>query len=689
MTPIDQFIIQLKYDMYIIFLYIWLLHPIYKIANLEKNEKDMSEEDVEGRAKGLKINSKRKVFFYITSFIIGSTVISYRYIVLPSPQGFDIPFYIYWAKYLDISTNKIGFVQQLIGRIASILFLKAFYLITGNYMIAVITTTLFFAGFFTGGIYLLASELKDDETGLIASILTSFTFAFYRLFLDLMANQIAWSFMPYALLSYIKSKKGNKAVTKWHIATIIFLGIMALSHIWSTTIFAFALLLDLIITTLKNPEDREKYYIYYIIFAAGFIGITAINPMLVVGILGFVAKNFLVASNKLMFVDRENLVIIILSILGVYTIVKGQRKNSKSEPVYFLYVVLSIMLISLFLDKPYRLSIMMPLGLLSAYSYSSIKDVVYRVGKFRGRKGFVAFALVALVIISAPQQLSYINDHVATPSQEALNQLYWIKNHYGYNSSKAVVLVDKIVKPLNGVGWTNSYRWLSAIIGNNYYSGSIIDYLQGLPRKTYYNEIVEKYYNGYVVPPHLSGVDIIMPSAWYDITVIEEGASTEIAPGIYKLQENNLTRIMEYALNNVRYGLRDLYGSTTIIAGWGNYNFTMKPSPSGLNITLRTINPGEWFGFEIEIRNIIGAAYNMSHLVVKLDTNLDGNDTLLLRLDNERAVDIREMYLSNDTYTKYLSMPIKNDLLPLQHICFYIRTNKSDVSIIMEYIILA
>ncbi|MGQ4891995.1 MAG: hypothetical protein ACP6IP_05850 [Candidatus Njordarchaeia archaeon] len=676
MSLLTNFLIQIKYDMYTIFLYAWLLYPIVKIKNLgNKHKNNNIERDKIDEEINQKLPLKKKIMYYMMSYLIGSLIIAYRYIILPRPQGFDIPEYIYWAEQIDIVPNTSGFIKTYIGRIISIIILKIFYLITRNYITAIILVTIFFAGIFTGGVYLLISEVEGEETGVVAAVFTSFTFAFYRLYLDLIANQIAWSLMPYALFAYIRSKRTDR-ITMWQIITIVIIIIMLLAHVWSTAILVLVILFDSIIDLMKKREKVKTYSIYYLIIILGAIIISIVNITLLEYTIMLIINSFYIGANKLMFVDRENIIIIILALVGIYKFAKTQQGNRDENSIFFLYVILSIMLcISLF-GYPYRISILIPLGALGSIGYTYIKQELRRTKNFLIKtlypKKFLI--IIMILIVSFNPQFSFINDHVSIPSDTALEQLYWIRSHYGYNNTDIVILVNKIVKPINGIGWANPYMWLSAIVGDNYYSGTVLDYLQDLPRKTYYNRTVERYYRGYIKPALKDNIKILIPSQWYCISEIEEVSTREITPGIYELIERNITKIMLMAEKFVKFKIKNIYEYTFPIAGWGNYNFTISAGNPGVDIKFDAINPNEWFGIEIEIGDFIGSVINITQLVIQIETNMDEKDIVLLTIDNGKNKQSETVIIHSGK--EFISIILNKHVLPIQHITIFIKTIK-------------
>ena len=269
-------------------------------------------------------------------------------------------------------------------------------------------------------------------------------------------------------------------------------------------------------------------------------------------------------------------------------------------------------------------------------------------------------------------------DHVLTPSKKALDQLLWIRSHFGWNNSSVLLLIGKEVKPVNDMGYSNFYAWISALLGTNYFSGYIFDVLQQLPRKTFSLDYVENYYQGYLFAPSLVNKTVLLASEWYSLSPLEFGVSEEIGPGIYKLKTYNVSEIFAVAKSVARAYSSNFTRGFSVVAGWGNYYWSYNLS-DGVVFYFSPAKVGEWLCLEFDLLDILGLHWGVRYFLFNISACLPKDITLLLQFSSSDRV-LKEYdisYIANYSRSLVLQFSAPGNT-PIRFVRFYIRVNSVD-----------
>ncbi len=665
---LDQLVGVIKQDLFTFTIYIWLLTFYLWFKNKKEKPK------IKGTGDKQIANSNKTKFLFPIAFAIGAITLSYRFIVYPFPQGYDLPFYIYWSELLDYPSALPNSIVTLFGRIVSIIFVKIFITLMGNPYTGLIAINLFFGGLYVAGLYLLMNEIEGERIAMYTVLFTSLSFFYYRLYLDLIANQIAWAFSPYVLLYYLKYRK-TKNKKYGYILAVVFT-LMFFSHIWSTLILLGGILLDSLMQYVFFGEKKiSDYTMYYIVILVLFIIVSLVNFHLIYNIILIILEQLTRGvERRFMFISRESAVILFLGVFGAYYL--STRLNERRSVIYSLYAFVSFLLIVGLFYHPYRVSNLFPFGVMAAYGldylikkFAEIRpDLVEKVylGKKSWIKPILAIFLVFLVVSTG--SLSYIDDHVMVPSQDALNQLWFIRDRFGFNSSDIVVLVDVKVAPVNNIGWSNMYYWLNAIVGRIYYSGTLIDYVQGLERKKLSIYWTESYYTGYDAPPSLNKT-LVIPDKWYKVTSLERQFSRYIGNGVYVIENPNPESILNFVNDSVNY-YSPLNASYQVISGWDSYLFSVRDGYNNVSLSITPHDNSTPIGLEFSLMRLMGVINSTGLLAIKLDFNVSVFVNTTVVCDN----------LLNSSYTStlfnessvYLSIVITEDVLPIVHLRVFV-----------------
>ncbi len=592
------FLEKFAYDVFTVTIYLWVLLPLKYLLH---------EEEVIKNPDGVREGNRFNIVFWLFTFAMGSLVISLRYLILPTVQGYDTPFYIDWATELIHGSAN---VSGLLGRIFSVLLTSLFIGVLGNPYLGIIALNIFLAGLNVSGVFLLVNRIKGKNLALLASLLTATSFFFHRLYLDLIANQTAWALAPYVLYFYYIYFHENESNTLNLVLFVLLSVVMVLSHIWSAGVAIVVMILDYIFfvdkTSVTLLSNRVILY-FAIAFIVPLAIISIFSPNTLFGLINlFIGGWGRGVFLREMFVNRENIVLLLLALIGAYHISTDTRRSDSL--FYTLYALISFLLITGFYAQPYRLNNLMPWGILAAYGFEKIDilwgEVVHRfkfkITTYKLTEKIMPIFLLFLVILATPSP--FIADHVATPSDKALKQLEWVRDRFGYQNDSIVLLVNKDVKPRNGLGWCNYYRWISAIVGDNYYSGSLMDFVQGMYRVKYSNWVTERYYKGYLLPPPNIKYIVILDE-WYDISSLEKSFLEDAGNGIYIIEASSIS--YEKLLNSLeesylKLEFKDIYFQ---IYANDSYEWTIKKGDV-VNLSLSTTNNNTPLVVEIPILSL-------------------------------------------------------------------------------------
>ncbi len=230
------------------------------------------------------------------------------------------------------------------------------------------------------------------------------------------------------------------------------------------------------------------------------------------------------------------------------------------------------------------------------------------------------------------------------------------------------MLVDFKVAPVNNIGWSNMYYWLNAIIGRIYYSGTLLDYVQGLERKKLTIFWTESYYTGYITPPALNKT-LVIPDRWYKVTSLERSFSRYIGNGVYIIEGMNLTSIISFVNKSLTYR-SPLNASYQVISGWGSYSLSIRDGFNNVSLNILPHDNSTPIGLEFSLTKLLGVVNSTGLLVFRLNfnTSILVNATVVCdNLFNSTSTSI----LFN-TSSVYLSIVVAGNVLPVVHLRLFV-----------------
>ncbi|RLG58676.1 hypothetical protein DRN86_05380 [Candidatus Geothermarchaeota archaeon] len=561
----------------------------------------------------------------------------------------------------------------------------SFYALFRDPLLLFVFMPIFFGGIFIFGIYLLMEKLFDARTAFYCAVMFSFSFVYFRLYLDLVANFIAWAFVPYAFYAISELKKTKKYFSQWHALSMFLLFMILLSHVWGGMIFLAIIILDSLFILLRNYKQfLRSYLILYMSLIVVLPAMLCFNPYVYTSLLK-AWHPFVSLDYQFQYVNRENLIILFLGVLGAWYIIKNF--NSRNSIIFTWYAFVSFLLIICAYRYPYRLLLLFPTGILAGLGLQYL-ETMKPIARF-SFKNINIFSLLIVVLTIASSlipspiaykyyQGSYLADHVATPSKEALDQLLWIRSHFGWNNSSVLFIIGKEVKPANNCGYSNFYYWTAALVGTNYFSGYLFDVLQGLPRRRFSAKFVEGYYGGYLVAPDLSNLTVLFASEWYSLSALELAVCDEIGPGIYKLRTTNISEIFTVAKSVARAYSSNFTCGFSVVAGWGNYYWSYNLS-DGVVFYFSPAKAGEWLCLEFDLLDILGLHWGVHYLLFNISACLPKDITLLLQFSSSDRVleEFDISYIANYSRPLILQFPAPSNV-PIRFVRFCIRVDFAD-----------
>lgn len=536
-----------------------------------------------------------------------------RYIVYPYPQGWDTAYYIYYLRKLTYDVTFFSQIMQEKFLVYVILYILNLFFIDPNFTTIIVPIGA--EALFSIGVFALIWEVSgDQELGFYAGIITAVTFSASRLFLDLYANFMAWTAAMYLFVFVARILKRHEPnLRNTFVIGVLSLVIMFI-HPWTlyivmgiTGIFVFLVLLF-----ARKHAIRIVLSIFIAFLPAIVLIALAYKPYEILAkelIQYAVRKPFLLA-------EREDPLIIFTGILGVLYLIFAKKKTVLHGIVLAWYITVSILLATGAYYQSFRFLNLMPIGILSAFGLKYLTTEFPQklsdtgqlsiIKKFYKNRAKVVVSLVLLLILLTALPNSYIPDHVMRPSQDAMEQLKWIRDHYGFENRSIIVLVNKKV-PMASGSWIGNYLdWAVSEVGQVIYPGSLIEFVQGivfslLPHPSILFQV-----------PTYTPDTILIPDKWYVITDFEEKYIRKISDtGIYSV-DTGLIVDLETAILTMSKEV--LYIRDYSISGDVNaFNIVLTNSTTGFVIEYMPEREKLSVTIDLSLGNISG-----SYLVLKV-----------------------------------------------------------------------
>jgi hypothetical protein len=579
--------------------------------------------------------------------IVALAVFTYRYAVFPVAQGWDTEWYIYMIRSLQRDPTLLATVD--IGRVLSIAIMYALTSISGLMaeQVMMLLTPVIGIVYMVGVYLLVVTGTKNRLVALLAAIYTPLTFMTIRMSLDLYSNYIAWAFAMYALMLFIKTMEPKETVVRYTVATMIVLALIALTHLYVFMVLTGIILLYNLLELLTMGEYRKTIRRSLIIYAP-FIIVIVFEPKLVMG--GLSLLGLFSASNMWQNASRENPYVLLLAVIGIIAIMTHKGNTYPRTMIAWTILTSTALITGVFLE-PFRIMIFVPIAILAAHGTQAISNAImhFRSSKLT-RKPVLPF--VFLLCFTAMVPYAYLPESVLKPSNEAMQQYYWIEQHYGFENRSVIVCIDRWPLSASGVDYSNYYGWGLATIGNVLYDGLLLYLLQGIPDShgTRFQS--------------LAGKTIIIPDRFYGMTSIEYNASRKISDlGIYEVQFKTIDQI-DKIIRNESIWLEDSFQ----IEQWKpdppwvalDFNYQVTNESGIMNISVIPIHPDRWFDVETELPTPI---HPTSHLIIKAKGNIS---SLLFEVhvySNAGLITWTDFskYITPENYT-YLQMDLSPDM---------------------------
>jgi len=603
------------FELFITFCYFWIFVSFLFLFSLTSLN-SIHENDFEPK--------KGKFVIFALIFLWLALFFSYRFSFHIYPMGWDTPVYIYYSKLLHQDFSFISSIRKERWFVFLLIYLLRSLIKDDNLLFSFLP--FIFSVIYAFGVFLLVFRISRSNTlSLLSTLFASSMFFTSRLYLDLICNFVAWSLAIHSfyIILWISDKKS------FHIRYVLILSVFSFfvmfSHIW--TFFVVALISFLYVAVLTFRRGFETPAL--LTFVIAYLPIVIIT--IVIQGWRYVPWKWLMLFRenvRWQFIDRENWLILFFSIIGVFFIFSRAKKDFAKEGLLVVwYVVSSSLSIVGLYPHFYRFLFFVPTGIFAGYgAYYSVKYVYLLLAKLLSEPNLrrlyrfcLFFIFVAPVLLTALPN-AYIADHVARPSQVAMDQMAWVASNYGFNSSNVLVLIDRVLRPASGVGESDYYAWAASEIGRSYYSGTVLDLLQGFPRSKYASYLVERYYYGFYYPPgDLSQRDLLLLDQWYYMSSLEFAISEEIADGVYKILVKDLATLEQFLKNSSSFFLDNVSGLFRVVAGWDNFIWEVNnDSDDGFGFWVSPVRSNAWFGVEVDLTREIGFRWGLTYVILKL-----------------------------------------------------------------------
>jgi hypothetical protein len=578
---------------------------------------------------------------------VALTVLTYRYAVIPVPQGWDTEWYIYMVR--SLQTNPTLFTRVYVGRVFTLAVMYALTSLSGLMaeQVMMLLTPIIGIIYMVGVYLLVVSGTKNRLVALLGAMYTPLAFITVRLSLDLYSNYLALAFSMYAFTLFIKTMETEETRIRYTVATMIVLALILLTHVYTFLVLTGIILLYNLLELLSKGKYRRTIKRSLIIYAPFAIAVV-FQPTSVLYGLGLL--EVFSSSDPWKNASSENPYLLLLALAGIIAIMRS-RGNTYKKTMVAWTVLTSTTLITGVFPESFRIMIFIPIGILAAHGTQAISKAIMQFHNSKlARKPILPF--VFLLCFTAIVPYAYVPGNVLKPSNEAMQQYYWIEQHYGFRNSSVIVCVDKWPPSASGVDYSNYYGWGLATIGNVLYDGLLLYMLQGIPDS-----------NG---TKYLSPADrtIIIPDRFYRMTSIEYGASQRISDlGVYEVKSKTIVQI-DKIIRNESLWQEDSFQLEQWVPTppWVtlDYNYHLTNQTGVMNISVTPIHPDRWFGVETRLPTtihpsgqlIIKAKGSTSSLLFEVEVYSDSGLITFAAFSK---------YITRDNYT-YLQMDLSPDM---------------------------
>jgi hypothetical protein len=524
-------------------------YPFFSCLNylfLSKGSSNSSQEHYEV---DFRSHTLIKLMLVVT---LATFITAYRFMVQPTPQGADTPHYLYVTNLLYHNFD----VRMIMGdgRELTYLFFLVIRVVLENlfnqtFLISLMAFPVVLSALSTVSVYrLIQISLKDSDLALLASLFSGASMFMVRISYDLFSNQFALSLSFFALAEYyslvcsVKVSSSRFFFTSALFALVLFasrftwffLLTIVLIHVALTKISGASLpkkqmllsispsALMLIVIEVATPIWGKNVPVQWYERFATPTTYSALRFPFEVG----EAAPLTLPSDWNWIAGMESPFILILAAIGMITLLKFPLASRHLLVVSWLLTP-GILLIATGYVQSYRLVILYPIGILSAYGVLAVfrgklGDRICNIVKTHAHLGQVLRAaliiFVVILVLNSVLPRAFISNYVYYPGNVAVNQLLSIRRTFGFSNNSVVVIVHpRTLEPLN------SFQYARAIVGSHVYIGELADFLEGKPF------LIS---NVKVQLPFSSIRTIAIPTALYPIGRFEENLSQELSSGV-------------------------------------------------------------------------------------------------------------------------------------------------------------
>ncbi|MEM3868158.1 MAG: hypothetical protein QXW47_05115 [Candidatus Jordarchaeales archaeon] len=500
-----------------------------------------------GKEEGnLALTENRKITVMLTALTAIAILVIYpfRYLYYPAPQGYDTPFYVTILNYMNQNPlETLLTLDRCAHRPMFFLIIYPLNKLMGYEELTLIALPVLLAILLAAATYTFTlKSIGDRFTASLAMLLTVASYSTIFLSVCFFANLLAVSILLLMLTSFLEANR--KRDKRWVAVTVALFLTLAFLHGWTALMGLSIITLYTLITVAKSMKitGRERTAVgitapmLLIIVAAlilypGYIPMEMMNPF---------TDPFTSASHWYWVSEFESPLILVLAILGLCFLARRNTPHANIITSWTLTVSLLILVVGFDQFNYSRLCVAYPLGILAS---NGLTTLIHRATTLKPNKtkatAFILTTLIATMLIASMTPVAYHPIHVHRPDGETMQQLYWIRNTFGYSNPNIIVpLYDPPAQPLEPISTTHLqdisvWGWARAIIGDVIYHGHILNLL---------NQDLDDV--GRKINPQ--NKTIIIASRLYKITLVEEYLTEKISDiGIYVLKVGETSQVEE------------------------------------------------------------------------------------------------------------------------------------------------
>lgn len=475
-------------------------------------------------------------------FAVVTYVLSYRFVIHPSPQGADTPNYLFVTSLLLEKFDLriiLGVGRELTYLLILIVGVVTEGLVGLTFKESMMTVPVALGLAYCASVFYFVRKLHGhDALAVSASLMSGLSVFLIRLSYDLYAQLFGLTLMVLFLTKYSDFIIEQTKVEYYLLMILNLAVLLANAYMWLFTV-AVLVMHTLLSILAGQPVARSKLKavifllgLLYILFVyvSGRLGLQAIPSQWYERVSGtptFLSGIFYpyqVGEATLLTLPEswnwiagwESPSLVILSVLGSYVMILLAHLSRYHRLVSSWLFTSTLVLLITGYTQAYRSLILIPIGILSAEGLFIIARAISKwhcllritegmvyVRKLLPPPNLVLSAVVVFITLNFTLSHAFIGEYVYYPNEAGVAQLLEIRKAFGYANHSVVILVEPTPYFVE-----NRFQWARALTGMDVYLGSLSQFLQAQPFKLINVQVK--------LDPSLKKT-ILIPSALYNI----------------------------------------------------------------------------------------------------------------------------------------------------------------------------